>query len=126
MPVGKQPVDPRIVEALPRVRAHMKRHKHQQKDVMRLTRLSQPQVSKFLAGQRHRVTKDVLAIFQYAEIDIDSEFAAGDLPLPLSQSVRQILEDNPRAAALVARLIEAMVPVLSNLLEPAPTPKEGP
>ncbi len=104
----------------------MKRHKHQQKDVMRLTRLSQPQVSKFLAGQRHRVTKDVLAIFQYAEIDIDSEFAAGDLPLPLSQSVRQILEDNPRAAAMVARLIEAMVPVLSNLLEPAPTPKEGP
>lgn len=124
MPVGKQPVDPRILEALPRVRAYMKRHNHRQKDVMRLTELSQPQVSKFLSGQRQRVTKDVRAIFQYAGIDVESESAA--MALPLSQSVRQVLEDNPRAAALVARLIEAMVPVLSSLPEPAPAPQEGP
>lgn len=126
MPVGKQPVDPRIVEALPRVRAYMKRNKHRQKDVVRLTRLAQPQVSKFLAGERRRVTEAVRAIFQYAEIDLDSESAAPGLPLPLSQSARQVLEDNPRAAALVARLIDAMVPVLSNLSEPAPVPKESP
>ena len=126
MPVGKQAMDPRIVEALPRVRAFMKRHKHLQKDVVRITRVSQSQVSKFLGGQRNRVTKDVLAIFQYAEIVVGPESGAAGMPFALSQSARQVLEDNPRAAEIVARLIEAMVPVLSNLPEPVPAPKEGP
>lgn len=124
MPIGKQPVDPRIVEALPRIRAYMKRNNHRQKDVVRLTKLSQPQVSKFLAGERHRVTEAVLVIFQYAGIDFDSESSKLGSPLPLSQSARQVLVDNPRAAALAARLIEAMVPVLSNLSEPTLVPKE--
>lgn len=125
MPIGKQPVDPRIVAALPLIRAYMKRKNHRQKDVVRLTKLSQPQVSKFLAGERHRVTNDVLAIFQYAEIDAGSASPHTETVLPLSQSARQVLEDNPRAAALVARLIDAMVPVLSTLPEPASAPKEG-
>jgi predicted XRE-type DNA-binding protein len=125
MPVGKQPIDPRIVAALPHIRAYMKRNNHRQKDVIRLTNLSQPQVSKFLAGERHRVTSAVLAIFQYAGIDVGSASPCPEAVLPLSQSARQVLEDNPRAAALVARLIEAMVPVLSNLPEPASAPKEG-
>lgn len=102
----------------------MERNKHRQKDVVQLTKLSQPQVSKFLAGQRRRVTKDVLTIFQYACIDFDLESAEPSLPLLLSQSARQVLEENPYAAALVARLIEVMVPVLSNLPERAAEPKE--
>lgn len=90
---------------------------------MRLTGLSQSQVSKFLAGQRRRLTRDVRAIFQYADIDIESE--SSTVTLSLSQSVRQAMEENPRVVALVARLIEAMVPVLSSLPEPAPATKEG-
>ena len=125
MPTGKQPIDPKIVEALPRIRAYMKRNKHRQLDVVRLTNLSQPQVSKFLAGERHRITPAVLAIFQYAEIESESASDVSGPLLALSQTTRQTLEDNPRAAALVTRLIEAMVPVLSNLPEPAPAPKEG-
>jgi transcriptional regulator with XRE-family HTH domain len=103
----------------------MKRNNHRQKDVAKLTHVSQPQISKLLAGSRHRVTADVLAIFQYAGIDTKTASARPALPLPLSQSARQVLEDNPRAAALVARLVEAMMPVLSNLSDMASAPKEG-
>ena len=117
-------MDPQIAEALPRIRAYMKRNNHRQKDVVLLTKVSQPQVSKVLAGARYRVTDDVLAIFQYAGIQSEPESTALRLPLPLSQSARQVLEDNPRAAALVVRLVEAMLPILSNLPEPASAPKE--
>jgi hypothetical protein len=104
----------------------MERNGHRQKDVVRLTKLSQPQVSKFLAGERRRVTKAVLALFQYAKITFDSESAVSSATLPLSQSVRRVLEHNPHVAELVARLIEAMVPVLSKVSKSPSASKERP
>jgi len=104
----------------------MEQHGHQQKDVMRLSKQSQPQVSKFLAGHRHRVTPSVVEICRYAGIDVETESGSLASPVPLSQSVRQVLEHNPRAAELVARVIEALMPVLSNLYDTAnASPKEA-
>jgi hypothetical protein len=120
MPVGRQPTDPRLLAAVPQVLAYMAMQGHQQKDVMRLSKQSQPQVSKFLSGQRRRVTTAVRQICRYAGIDLELASVRTEPTLPLSQSARQVLEDNPRAAEAVARVIEALVPVLAQLYEATP------
>lgn len=124
MPIGRQPPDPRVVEALPRIHAYMKWHNHQQKDVVRLTGLTQPQVSKFLAGERRRVTNVARLICRYAGIELEMASGTPTVSIALSQSARRLLDDNPHAAELMARLIEAMVPVLSSMAEPVTEPKE--
>jgi transcriptional regulator with XRE-family HTH domain len=105
----------------------MNQRGHTQQDVVRLSKQSQSQVSKFLSGRRHRITDAVRAICRYAEIEIDDATASFPSPVPLSQSVRRVLAHNPHAAELVARIIEALLPVLSNLDNPAnSSPKEAP
>lgn len=119
MPRGKQPVDPKIMAALPRVRAFMRANGHSQDDVVRLTRQSQSQVSKFLSGSRVRITPPIRAICQYANISLDDApetLADHDW---LSQTARQVLVDNPEAAQLLARIIDALIPVLSSLRDPS-------
>lgn len=125
MPIGLQPIDPRLAQALPLVRAYMEAQGHQQKDVVFATGLTQPQVSKVLAGERRRVTETVRVICQYAGIDIDTASGAGPEGLPLSQTARRLLEDNPATAAVVARVVDVLVPAL---LKPpgTPTAKESP
>jgi hypothetical protein len=104
----------------------MEAHDHQQKDVIRLTKLPQPQVSKFLGGQRRRLTPAVRALCQYAGFDLEPASASPALPLALSQPARQVLEDNPRAAAMAARVIEALMPVLERLANTPLAPEEAP
>ncbi len=113
-------MDPRIAAALPRVRAYMDARNHQQKDVVELSKQSQSQVSKFLAGKRRRVTPPVRAICQYAEIDLDAEWEHLQDSWPLSQTARRVLVDNPRGAELLVRVIDALVPVLLTMRDAQP------
>lgn len=99
---------------------------HQQKDVVSATGLTQPQVSKVLSGERRRVTATVRAICQYAGIDLDAACDFGPDCLPLSQSARRLLEDNPAAAAVVAHIVDVLVPALLNPLGAASRAKESP
>lgn len=97
---------------------------HTQKDIVAKSRQSQSQVSKFLGGKRQRVTEPIRQICQYAGIDIDAESAMPHEAMVLSPTVRQALVDNPRGAEILARVIHALVPVLSSLR--AETPKDVP
>lgn len=126
MPTRPQPVDPRLPPALRRVRAAMDARGHVQKDVVSATGLTQPQVSKVLAGERRRITDTVRAICQYADFDIDAAYEPGPEGLPLSQTARRLLEDNPAAAAVVARIVDVLVPALLPSPGTAPNAKESP
>jgi transcriptional regulator with XRE-family HTH domain len=106
----------------------MDEHGHQQKDVIKATGLTQPQVSKVLSGERRRITTTVRAICQYAGFDVDAAYAPDAEGLPLSQSARRLLEDNPAAAAVVARIVDVLLPALLNPpgAVPPPIAKETP
>jgi transcriptional regulator with XRE-family HTH domain len=99
---------------------------HLQKDVVSATGLTQPQVSKVLAGERRRITDTVRTICQYAGFDVDAAYEPGPEGLPLSQTARRLLEDNPAAAAVVARIVDVLIPALLNPTGAAPTAKEPP
>lgn len=92
------------------------------------TGLTQPQVSKVLCGDRRRITKTVQAICQYAGYDIDAAYEPGLEGLPLSQTARRLLEDNPAAAAVVARVVDVLLPALLAVqaVPPSPIAKEMP
>lgn len=128
MPSIPRPTDPRIAAVLPRVLAYMEAHNHRQCDVVRLTGQSQPQVSKFLTGRRRRATSAVYAICQYAGIELDRESPSTMGALPLSQSARRLLKDNPQAAVIVTLVVESLVPALSSRLRDTASrpPKESP
>lgn len=118
MPHGKQPIDPRILDAIPRIKAHMLAAGHNQPDVARATGQPQSQISRLLAGKRARVTDAVRKICRYANIDLEATLPASAQERRLSQAVRQVLVDNPHGAGVLARIIEALAPTLALLRDP--------
>jgi transcriptional regulator with XRE-family HTH domain len=121
MPKGKQHTDPRILAAIPQIRAYMQAQGHAQPKVAELSGQAQSQVSRLLTGQRSRVTPAIRAICQYANVDIDSAPAPSASELRLSQAVRQLVVDNPRGEAVLARLIEVLGPALALMRDPPAT-----
>lgn len=118
MPRGKQPIDPRILDAIPRIKAHMLAHGHTQPDVERLTGQPQSQISRLLAGKRTRVTDPVREICKYANIDLEAVLPISAHERRLSYAVGQVIMDNPCGAAVLARVIEALAPTLALLRDP--------
>lgn len=91
---------------------------HTQLDVASLTKQAQSQVSRLLSGRRSRVTPAVREICRYANIDIDAAPPPSASEQRLSQAVRQAVVDNPRGAEVLARILEAVGPVLTLLRDP--------
>lgn len=96
---------------------------HTQKDVEAATGVRQSQISKFLSGQRRRLTPDVERLFQYAGIGMPvPEVPAAELAR-LSRTVRRLVGNNTRRAALLTRVIESLGPALA-LLDAVELPPE--
>lgn len=94
------------------VRTQMRRKNHAQQAVSSLTGVTQSQISRVLSGQRKRVTPAVILLCQYAEFEIERLPAALAAERQLSQVLRGAIGDNVAAAAVVARVLEALAPVL--------------
>lgn len=119
MPKGKQPIDSRILEAIPRIRAVMVAQGHRQQDVEKITNVPQYQISRILKGKRARMSPAIEALCRYANIEIDTVRPASSAEQRVSRAVRQALADNPHGAEVLARIIEALTPALA-LLRDAP------
>lgn len=99
---------------------------HTQPTVSKLTGVSQSNLSRFLAGQRKRVTDPVKALCQYAEYSADSSPSVNEIERTLSQAVRRAVGDNPAAAKVLTSVLDALAPLLrdyqpsqSPILEPS-------
>lgn len=115
MPKGKQPIDPRILDAIPRIRAAMAGQGHRQQDVEKITSVPQDQISRILRGKRARMSPAVEALCRYAGIKVSAVRPTSSAEQRVSRAVRQALADNPHGAEVLARIIEALTPALARL-----------
>jgi transcriptional regulator with XRE-family HTH domain len=123
MPAKALDIDPRMEAAIPRLRARMAERGHTQKDVEAATGVGQSQISKFLSGQRRRLTPDIERLFQYAGIGMPVPEAPAAELARLSRTVRRLVGNNTRRAVLLTRVIESLGPALA-LLDAAELPPE--
>jgi transcriptional regulator with XRE-family HTH domain len=88
---------------------------HGQEDVAKATGLCQSHVSRFLSGQGKRVTSRVEALCQYAELDVKPHNAQQSAERELSQALHQAVGDNTTATLALARIVQALAPILRYL-----------
>jgi len=82
-----------------------------------LTGIAQPQISKLLSGMRKRWSAPIAELCQYAKISIPVASSPSAADQRLSRALRQALgnHDDPRAAEILARVIEALAPAMTAL-----------
>ena len=122
MPRPPSSIDSQLARAIPLIAKAMADRGHRQEDVSKLTGIPQYQISKILGGKRRRFSNAVERLCQYAEID--GAAVAPEAPEldRLSRTVRRVIGDNPRRAALLTRVLEALAPALAHLEDSPPTP----
>jgi transcriptional regulator with XRE-family HTH domain len=103
----------------------MEERGHTQKDVEKLTGVSQSLISRLLAGQRKRMTPSVLTLCRYANFEAEGHNSAAASESRLSQSVRAAVGDNADAAALLARIVDALAPALRQYRASGPEASLG-
>jgi transcriptional regulator with XRE-family HTH domain len=112
MPNKNQPADSRLAAIRVAIERKMDELGHTQQQVAEATGVTQSSISRLLSGERKRISKAVLRLCQYAEIDADDVSPRDEAQERASQLLRTIIGDNPAAASAVARVLEVLAPIL--------------
>ena len=115
MQIRNHRTDPTVSQLRAAVRERMRVEKHTQTQVAERTNISQSQLSRFLAGGGKRMTPHMRALCKYAEIEPNSHAVTESAEDTLSQLVREAIGDNPAAAHALARIVQALTPLLRQL-----------
>ena len=111
-------VDPFLATLRHAVEAKMTACGHKQRDVIAATGIGQSLMSRFMAGGRKRMSPRLYPLCKYAELSTSSHKPLPATEAALSQVVREAIGDNPAAATALIRIVEALVPVLSQIPRP--------
>lgn len=116
-------MDPRIPQIRAAVEQRMRERKHIQKDVEMATGVHQSRISRFLSGQGKRMTAQIDSLCKYAELEINSHSQQDAAQRELSQALQWAIGDNPEATLALARIVQALAPIL-RYLPNEPPPKD--
>ncbi len=101
----------------------MKKNKHSQLDVSRISGVPQSTISRFLSGKIKRISKNIVELCKYAKIDPALVLPLGQEERRLSHVLHNAIGDNPAAALILARIVESLTPLLRNCnLDPSAQP----
>lgn len=77
--------------------------------------MSQSRLSRFLAGEGKRMTRHLRALCDYAQIPHKPHAQPAIVEHELSQVLREVIGDNPAAAQVLTRIVQAVAPALRHL-----------
>lgn len=126
MPNRAHVTDPRLGPARAAVMAFLSSQSMKQEELAFALKIEQSQVSRFLSGQRKRITPTIRRICQYAGFELSPASAAPSAQERVSQTMRQVLGINPQAADLLAQIVEAVGPLLAQLPKSTSPDQEAP
>ena len=107
--------DPRIPQIRAAVKQRMRDRKHVQKDVEIATGVHQSHISRFLSGHGKRMTARIEALCKYAGFEIAPHNEHEAAQRELSQALQRAIGDNPGATLALARIVQALTPILRYL-----------
>lgn len=125
MPNRAHITDPRLGPARAGVIAFLANRSMKQEQLAYALGIKQSQVSRFLSGQRKRITPTIQRICQYADVELSSASVVSPAHERVSQTMRRVLGDNRHAADLLAQIVEAVAPLLTQLSIPTSSDPEA-
>lgn len=117
MPRTVKPTTLEAVRAREALRLYLKRQSISVNSLAQAAGVGQPTVSRFLSGRTKSVTAAIRPLLSYANIDFENGIKeiGGVLDNPrLRGALERVWDGRPETADLLARLIEALGPVLKS------------
>ena len=118
MPILKYQGDTRLPAIIAATRRKMRERGDTQSDIAQHIGVTQGEISKILSGQRRRLTKPIIKLCQYANYDVATDSDDGGYLGPLSQVLREAIDDNPDAEEALVHILHALLPLLRNYTTP--------
>lgn len=117
MPRTVKPTTLEAVRAREALRLYLKRQSISVNALAQASGVGQPTVSRFLSGRTKSVTAAIRPLLSYANIDFENGIKeiGGVLDNPrVRDALERVWDGRPETADLLARLIEALGPVLKS------------
>lgn len=117
MPRIAKPTTLEAVRAREALRLYLKRRQISVNALSQVVGVGQPTVSRFLSGRTKSVTAAIRPVLSYADIDFEEGITemGGALDNPrVREALKRVWDGRPETAELLARLIEALGPVLKT------------